>query len=101
MLTTLKDGFDQLFKKGKRIHNGPVMLVVLKMDRGGIAFCTSRIPLAVNRNRRKRIMRAAVHGFSIKPGFAVAMFAKDEFEKMEFQKRIETVRVAFQRARLI
>ena len=101
MSQTLKKGFDPLFKKGKRFYHGPVMLVVLKAEHDGIAFCTSKIPLATARNRRKRIMRAAVYHFKIKPGFAVAMFARDEFENMKFEQRVATAREVFKKAKLI
>ena len=79
------------------------MLIVSSGNPGGIAVCSSRIKKAVDRNRRKRIIRAALHPLvpAIKPGCSVAVFADLEFEKLSLPERTATLRDAFVRARLL
>jgi len=60
-----KDSFDRLFKSGKKFNSKSFSLIALndkKKDNFFYAVIVSKknIPLAVNRNKIKRLMRAAI-----------------------------------------
>lgn len=95
--------FSRLFKKGRRTNHKGVTVVSIADDAGGIAVCTRGLKLASKRNRRKRILRAALIPIMnrIKKDYAVAIFGPDSFENITLQERTKAILEALQKARVI
>lgn len=80
---------DNLFSKGKRIHAFPFTVVFLKRDdelpsRILISVAKKRFHNAVDRNRVKRLIRAAYRNNKFPAGYDVAIvYVSDKIESYE------------------
>ncbi len=70
---------------------------------GGIAVCVARTKRAVDRNRRKRIVRAALAPIAdrLLSGNAVALFADPHFETLQLPARTKLLEEALMKARVL
>lgn len=105
---TRREDFETTFKKGVyvQISEG----VALKYLRTDFQFSRLGFPIgknfskkAVERNRARRVLRAASFQYLsfLKPGFDIVIFLKPGNKDIEFKKITEQLKKVFQKANLL